>query len=337
MTPFAHCGALPLQGREDAAVVPSSCGEYCDRDAQHRKSDLRSEWAGPQLRLEISVKEYRSMSSTKRILTIIKERRDAIIKLWDGAYRNYPRAITISIILATGCLCVAAGSIRFSQNLWNAAAILVISTLGFHAVALLTFRCTVCWRAVDYPWTLAAVTSIVIALTAIHESERTSRYEAQLQVHTSNFRNLIYSVKSTLTNDCNPPPGRELYWKPTAEPIANECGRLAHLLPQLEVIEKEEPEKKKFYESEGSARNFLIYEDKAQGSWAGLQNAANQLRESSHRMQAIWRELENSPASFSAWANPSSFKLWYLVLAYILGLRLAKITAEIKMARSART
>jgi hypothetical protein len=44
---------------------------------------------------------------------------------------------------------------------------------------------------------------------------------------------LVYSLKSTITNDCHPLESRKGMWTPSPEPYAGACDRMEHFLPQI--------------------------------------------------------------------------------------------------------
>lgn len=89
--------------------------------------------------------------------------------LSSGRRRRY---VVVGVAAVPSALCVVLAIYVTQHELWAALSILLISFLGFHAIAFLSFACATCWRAVDYPWVLATFMAILIALTNIYEGSR---------------------------------------------------------------------------------------------------------------------------------------------------------------------
>lgn len=216
------------------------------------------------------------------------------------------------------------------HDLWVALAVLLIALIGFHSVALLSFECTSCWRAVDYPWVLATFMAILIALTNIYENSRIAPLATAQIERRLNYEQLIYAMKGVITNDCHPKPSRTGIWNVSPEPHPGACDRIEHFLPQIE----NEAARDALTPDDGSGNawglDILAAEENAVGSWAGLYAVARKFHATSKRTREVIEGVRQTPRSpIAAWATSSSLKYWYFILAFCLGLRLSKITAEL--------
>ncbi len=239
------------------------------------------------------------------------------------------RLWVIATLLATLAVCTTI-ALSSSHDLWAAVAILVISLAGFHAVAWLTFDCGSCWRAVDYPWVFATFMTILIALTSIYESQRMAPLVAAQTERRLSYEQLIYSIKSVVTNDCHPKVSRSGMWTPAPEPYEGACDRVEHFLPQIENEAARESIAPTPTTWNAWGLNILIAEEKAVGSWAGLYATAHQYEAISRRTTAtIDRVNAVRRSPIANWASSGTLKYWYFVLAFCLGLRLSKVTAEL--------
>jgi hypothetical protein len=214
--------------------------------------------------------------------------------------------------------------------LWAALSILLVSFLGFHAIAFLSFDCATCWRAVDYPWVLATFMAILIALTNIYEGSRVAPLAASQIERKQNYENLIYALKGVITNDCHPKPSRAGMWSVAPEPYEGACDRIEHFLPQVENEAARDALSSEGFSGNAWGLDILVQEENALGSWAGLYDVARKFDATSTRTREVIDNVRRSPRSpIASWAASGSLKYWYFMLAFFLGLRLSKISAEL--------
>lgn len=242
------------------------------------------------------------------------------------------RRRTAVALLVTSLVVVAAALARTADTgnaIGRAVAILVVSMLGFHAIALLAFDSVRAWRFLSYPSLLTSFMAVVTTLASLNESERLSLTTATLQSRQAAYQDLLYALKSTITNDCHPKASRVQIWTPSPEPYQGACDRMEHFLPQIEDAAVREQRLDGLNSGAGWGQNIVVRDTTPVGSWAGLYAAAGRFGKSAEDTQRALDALKTRPPSrVAAWAGSSSVKYWYFLLAFFLGASLAKATAE---------
>jgi hypothetical protein len=91
------------------------------------------------------------------------------------------------------------------------------------------------WQATDYLLEVTTLVSLIAALAGIEQSAVADALQAEFSRRKAEQANLLYSVKSTITNDCHPKESRKGQWTPSPEPYPVACDRIEHFLPQIEL------------------------------------------------------------------------------------------------------
>lgn len=242
------------------------------------------------------------------------------------------RRIVVSVVLLTTALSVAIALSTPMNDVWTALAILLVALTGFHAIAFMTFDCAPCWRAVDYPWFFAATVTVLLTLTNIYESARSAPIAAAQSERRANYWQLIYHVKVVITDSCYRKPEGQDMWTVWPEPYPGACRHIEDLLPQIENAAAREAQADDL-SSEDWGRYVignLGRPVRASGSWAALYEVARNFDATSQRTRQLVDSATATPRSpFAALATFGALKYWYFAVSFFLGLRLAKITAEI--------
>lgn len=212
--------------------------------------------------------------------------------------------------------------------------ILALSLIAFHAIAFLLVDFPRFWKAVDYPWVLTTLTVILVSLANISENGKLNPLLAAQNVRIAAIDDLIYAVESTITNDCHPKGTRAQMWSPSPEPTPGECERLEHFLPQMKVdrAKADKDPMTLFFNEWGM--NIILDRSRAVGSWMGLYRQADKFTAVNRDYQRIHEEVRKRAESpLVSLSRGEAMKFWYFLLAYVLGLRIAKISAELLVLR----
>jgi hypothetical protein len=247
------------------------------------------------------------------------------------------RAFVFTIVVLAAGLAIFLSLSHLAQDLWLALGILVVSLVGFHIIALTSYDCAWSWRFVDYPWVLTTFMTILVALTNIYETSRAAPLMTALAERKAAYENLLYSLKSVITNDCHPKPSRAGMWTVSPEPYKGACDRMEHFLPQIEDAAIKEATLPGLNSHPGWGQDIEIHDTSPVGSWAGLDEEARRLTKNDRDTQSVLERVAKLPRSpIASWAQSSALKFWYFALAFFLGLRLSKITADVLAARPPR-
>lgn len=240
------------------------------------------------------------------------------------------------IVVALASITAAAIAIAIAKradDMWLAVALLVSSLAGFHLLAFFTHERVRLWKAVDYVWVLTTFVAIVIALTNIHENERSRLVDQVLDSRRRAYDSLIYALNTTLTNDCTDLPSRSGMWTRSPEPVPGECDRVRHFLPQIEAAAASERSWSDLNAGDFWATNLRQPGVTPAGSWAGLYAEAERFARNGDEVRASKSALESSPSSFLApITKGTELKVWYFALAILLGLRLSRVTVDLAAA-----
>lgn len=242
-----------------------------------------------------------------------------------------PKRICVAaLVTVTSCICVGLSVNEVWSDLATALTVFLVSLSGFHLVAFLTFRCAICWRAVDYPWVLATIMAVIIAVTNIYDRSHKDALEAAYAERQLVYEDLINAIKTTVTNDCHPKTSRAGMWRAAPEPYDGGCDRIEHFLPQIENEAAREAASRKLAYGNAWGIDMLIEENAAVGSWAALYTVSRRFDSASERTQSVIEKIEGELAGRRiTWLTGQNLKYWYFMLAYLLGLRIAKVTAEL--------
>lgn len=250
--------------------------------------------------------------------------------------KGWPRRIALACVsIAAALLSLLLARSGFSNELNIAFSIFLASIAAFSVAAYLSFDCAIGWRCVDFPWILASFAAVVVALTSIAESaRRETLYLAKVQMSQS-FANLIYAAQSTVTNDCDDLPSRAGMWTRSPEPYQGACDRMKHFIPQMQHQYNEFTTLTESAIPTGWGENIRINEAAAKGSWAGMYDSSTRFTRAITTFETAKARNRPSSGYLSRVLLGTTLRYWYYFMAFFVGLRLSKSTAEILLARHA--
>jgi len=247
---------------------------------------------------------------------------------------GWPRRIAIACVsaLAAAASIFIAGSLK-TNDLGAAFAILSVSIICFSGLAWLSFDCLLGWRLVDILWICASLAAVVVALTNISETERRSRlFQAKLEMSQA-FLNLLYTAQGTVTNDCEELPTTADMSKRPPEPYKGACDRMKHFIPQIEYDYNQfttSPDAK-ISNVNGWGKDIKVPAVPAApvGSWARLYDSAERFTTAVQIYEKAIEQNEPNLTTFQSFLLSTDLKYWYFFIAFFVGLRISKTTAEI--------
>jgi hypothetical protein len=249
--------------------------------------------------------------------------------------RGLPRRIAILCMSAiAGATSILLAARLHTNDLGVALVILGISLLSFSFIAWLSFDCLRGWRLVDFPWICASFTAIVVALTNISEGERRDKlFQAKLQMNQA-FSSLIYAAQSTVTNDCQELPTRASTWQRSAEPYSGACDRMKHFIPQMEYSYNEFTTLADVTNINAWGADIRVPETTPAGSWAGLYDSADRFTKAVALYESARERNKPSLTGLQRLLIGTELKYWYFFMAFFVGLRISKTTAEMLQTRA---
>jgi hypothetical protein len=216
----------------------------------------------------------------------------------------------------------------------NAVSVLVLSLVGFHAAVWFSYERKVVWQVLDYALESVTVVSLMAALAGIQQSSLTEMLQAEFSRRKAEQAQLVYSLRSTITNDCHPLESRKGMWTPSPEPYAGACDRMEHFLPQIEFAFGRETGAETMTADDSWAQNIVIDDAAATGSWRGLFDEARRFSEGSRRTKQVMSVHSGLSAGFiKGLAGSGKLQQWQYLLALVLGLRIARRTGGLLDAR----
>lgn len=244
-------------------------------------------------------------------------------------------SITILVVMLIGC---------FSLVLFNsqgvvtvALEIFIISAVGFSFIAVCSYQTVILWRAVDFPWILTSFAAIVVSLVNISANDQ-KQYISTAQNEISRaFSTLIYATRSIITNDCEAQPTERDMRQSSPEPYPGACDRMRHFLPQMIYVSGRISNTINTNELKGWGRNMIIASDiKVAGGWKDQVAAAQNFIKIVDRYDPGLQKIGLVPGdTVENFILSTRLRLWYFVMAFFVGLRLSKTTAEVLQARAA--
>jgi hypothetical protein len=248
---------------------------------------------------------------------------------------GFRRAVALASVAATVLISLSIAAWSSASVLINALVVLAVSIAGFHVVAWYAFERKRAWQTLDYALDSVTIVSLFAAAAGIQQSAVSELLQEELAKRKTEQASLIYFVKSTITNDCHPKESRKDMWKPSPEPYAGACDRIEHFLPQIEWQFGQETEVETMTADDSWARNLIINDDSATGSWRGLFDEAKRFIEGSRRTKDVL-DIQGQLSSDTVRALAGSGKLqyWQLLLAFVLGLRVARRSAGLLEAKA---
>jgi hypothetical protein len=242
-----------------------------------------------------------------------------------SAKRRVPYALSLFGGTCLVCLTIAAWSP--AGIIANAVLILVVSLAGFHAAVWFSHERKLAWQMLDYALELITVVALIAALAGIQQSAVAEALQAEFSRRKADQANLVYFIKSTITNDCHPKESRKDMWTPSPEPYDGACDRIEHFLPQIEYVFGKETGVETMTADDSWARDLLINDETATGSWRGLYDEAKRFMEGSRRTRHVLDTQGQLSSEFiKTLAGSGKLRYWQYLLALALGLRIARRT-----------
>jgi hypothetical protein len=215
----------------------------------------------------------------------------------------------------------------------------LLSMAGFTLIAWMSFDAALAWRSVDFPWVCTSFAAILVALLNIAEATRRENVQMAKTELSRRFSELIYAAQSVITNDCRELPTRAGMWQRSPEPYNGACDRIQHFAPQMSYAYDEFARTSDHSSLDSWALNLAVRDRTAEGSWAGLSNAAQRVLAASKTYGPVLTEsVQPKTGRFEAIRRAilsTDLKYWYFAMAFFVALRLSKTTAEVFQARAA--
>lgn len=124
-------------------------------------------------------------------------------------------------------------------------------------------------------------------------------------------------------------------WTVAPEPYQGACDRIEHFLPQIEFSFGNETGVETMTSEDSWAKNLLISEEAATGSWAGLYSQAKRFVDGSNRTRLILDSQGQLSSEFvRTLAGSGKLQYWQYLLAFVLGLKIARKSAGVMDAKS---
>lgn len=250
--------------------------------------------------------------------------------------RRSPYAIPLLLSVIIGCLSLVLFSTQ--EEVTIALEILSISIIGFSSIAMLSYEAVLQWRAVDFPWVLTSFATIVVSLANISandQRQQISRAQAEIS---RTFSDLVYATNSIITNDCQEHPTPKDISQSSPEPYKGACERIKHSLPQMINASDNFPGKLNADVLKEWGRKMIVPDTKPTGSWEGQVFAAQRLMKSADQYGPELQKLTGTSVDpLTSFVLSTRLRLWYFAMAFFVGLRLAKTTAEVLQAHAAAT
>jgi hypothetical protein len=253
-----------------------------------------------------------------------------------GARRRSAILLMVIVVIAT-CAALAVGGGHGDVAI--ALEILVASVLGFSLVAFISFDAALAWRCVDFPWVCASFAAITVALININAAALREQVLVAKSEISKRFSDLIYAVQSTVTNDCQDLPTRREMWTPAPEPYRGACDRMKRFLPQMVSQYDEFSRSSDLSGLRGWAMNMLVPQTQPTGSWAGLTESAKPFLDVSDTYGpilsgALTAQRVDHSSILHHLVLTTGLRYWYFIMAFFVGLRVSKTTAEVLQARA---
>jgi hypothetical protein len=247
---------------------------------------------------------------------------------------GWKRRVTIAIIVAViVAISVGIAERPDPEGISAALAIFAASLIGFSLVAAVSHDAVLCWRFVDFFWICSSFAAVVVALVNVDEAigrEQISNARSEL---TDLFSGLVFAAQSIITTDCEEPSSDDVRPR-SAEPYRGACDQLKHLIPEL-LYEYDQ-----FAHSNSVASLRLRVKDvlvsgAPVGAWANLNDRVNRFVETCDRLDPILG-MKGKRDPLHRFVVGTQVKYWYFFMAFFVGLRLSRTTAEILQVGASR-
>lgn len=108
------------------------------------------------------------------------------------------KTYSVASIIATVLLCAFVAIWSGGHIVAKAAAILLVSLVGFHIAAWFSFDRKQAWLALDYAMEIITIISLMAVVAGIQQSAVAEILQSEFARRKSEQASLIYSIKSTI-------------------------------------------------------------------------------------------------------------------------------------------
>jgi hypothetical protein len=142
---------------------------------------------------------------------------------------------------------------------------------------------------------------------------------------------LLFSVQSIVTNDCEESPAAWDVRPRSPEPHKGACDELKHLIPEMSYQYDEFSRTNKVSYLKIGAQ--VCVTGAATGTWASLNDRATRFIQTADRLGPVL-ETDRKRDPLHRFIVSTKLKYWYFFMAFFVGLRLARTTADILQMRA---
>jgi hypothetical protein len=245
---------------------------------------------------------------------------------------GWRRRITIAtMVIVIVAICVALASYTAWEGVSAALVIFLVSALGFSLVAAISYDSAVCWRLVDAFWVCGSFAAVVVALINIDEAASRQQISNARSEVTDLFSGLLFAVQSIVTNDCEESPAAWDVRPRSPEPYKGACDQLKHLIPEMSYQYDEFSRTNKVSFLKIGAQ--VCVTGATVGSWASLNDRATRFIQTADRLSPIL-EGDRKRDPLHQFIVSTELRYWYFFMAFFVGLRLSRTTADILQMRA---
>jgi hypothetical protein len=251
---------------------------------------------------------------------------------------GWPRRLTrLAVIFLTASLSLLLLFIRPLGDLELAGVIFVLSFIGHSILAWLTFDSVKAWRAVDYPWVCASFIAVIFALangteTALKQELQAAKlsYQDSLAI----LRNTAQILVDYYCKDFSPSALQKQV-----------CERLPLVIESTDysLVGVNKPD----FAIGGTPDwwDLVLPPDYQRpdpmpslgaGSWDGVKGAVEQANSTKQSYMLALQGAYYRERSWQALFVSTGVRYWYFLVAFFVGLRLSRTTAELLQANARR-
>jgi hypothetical protein len=251
------------------------------------------------------------------------------------------QAAIVGVLVIMVAVCLALVLKSEQSEVLVALEIFLVSVSGFSLIAWISFDAYLAWRFVDFPWICTSFAAIIVALLNISETGHRQQVSLAKSEISRGFSDLIYATQRAVTNDCQELPTRQGMWEPSPEPYDGACDRMKHFLPQMTYQYDEFSRSLDLSGLRSWAMNMLVQDARPTGSWDRLFDSARRFLATSELFGSLLSQPRTSQNDDKTdvlrhFILSTQLRYWYFAMAFFVGLRLSKTTAEVFQARAAR-
>jgi hypothetical protein len=248
---------------------------------------------------------------------------------------GWPRRITIfcvAVVMAVTCSLLATSERVSDLNL--AGEIFGVSVLGFSLIALLSFDCVSGWCVVDFAWVVAAFVAVAAALINISEGARQERLFQANTLFGRAFADLLYATQIIVANECEDSPTRADLSTRSPPPYDGACDRMKHFLPQMEYQYNRFVTSQDITSLNAWGRDVRIPDTAPKDSWVTLYDSGARFTRAIDAYSYVISENTTNSGIVRSILLGTNRRYWYFFMAFFVGLRMSKATADLFRARA---